>query len=76
MILPVIDRAFELGDGKPVLIKNVPIELQKDLLSFVEGRTLAKLENQWAVFPRDYREWLNKLFFKGLDYDLPTADVN
>lgn len=76
MILPVIDKAFELGDGKPVLIQHVPVELQKDLLSFIEGRTLAKYENQWAVFPHDYREWLKKLFFKGLDYDLLTTHVD
>jgi hypothetical protein len=76
MILPVIDKAFELGNGKPVFIQHVPVELQRDLLSFIEGRTLAQYENQWAVFPQDYREWLKKLFLKGLDYDLPSTHVN
>jgi hypothetical protein len=76
MILSVIDKAFELGDGKPVITQNVPVELQQDLLTFIEGRTLAQYKNQWAVFPQDYKEWLKKLFLKGLDYDLPATDVN
>lgn len=50
-----IDDLFRLANShQPVLIEMVPDPFKRDLLTFIEGRTIVKSDDKWAVLPQDY----------------------
>lgn len=56
--------------SEPVKLSAVPEELQRDLRSFMYGRTITKIDNEFAFGCEDFNEWVDKLRVHGVDYDI------
>ena len=50
-----------------ILINEIPVELRKEFLKFMNGQTVPYIEN--AVFSWDYINFLNKLFGRPSFFD-------
>jgi len=62
----------KLIEGKTyVVFEDVPEPLRKDLQSFMMGETFMPNEkNEKRIGYNLYKAWLEKLFYKGADYDV------
>lgn len=55
---------------EPVKLNEIPGDLHEDILHFMYGRTVSKIDGEFAFSPSDYNEWVDKLTVKGADYDI------
>lgn len=55
---------------EPVTLRSIPEALQKDVETFMFGKTVIKEDDSIAFYPGDFNDWITKIKTKGIDYDI------
>jgi hypothetical protein len=65
-----INTAWLLGRNNIIHLEDVPDVLQRDLITFMFGKTVSEDEKGIVIHKSDYLAWLTKLNTQGFDYDI------
>lgn len=55
-------------NDKPIEIDAIPELFRNDLNHFIMGETLQAINGKIVIGVKRYKEWVNKIMTKGLDY--------